>query len=51
MQVARGRRPLTFLDTVARDVRLDVSDLKGAMLDRAVWRRIVEEFSIVDRPK
>ena len=50
-QVARGRRPLTFLDTVARDVRLDVSDLKGAMLDRAVWRRIVEEFSIVDRPK
>ena len=50
-QVARGRRPLTFLDTVARDVGLDVGDLKGAMLDRAVWRRIVEEFSIVDRPK
>ena len=36
---------------VARDTGLDVGDLKGAMLDRAVWRKIVEEFSIVDRPK
>ena len=50
-QVGRGRRPLTFLDSVARDTGLDVGDLKGAMLDRAVWRKIVEEFSIVDRPK
>ena len=37
-QVGRGRRPLTFLDSVARDTGLDVGDLKGAMLDRAVWR-------------
>ena len=50
-QVGRGRRPLTFLDSVARDTGLDVGDLKGAMLDRAVWRKIVEEFSIEDRPK
>ena len=50
-QAGRGRRPLTFLDTVARDVGLDIGDLKGVMLDREVWRRIVEEFSIEDRPK
>ena len=51
-QVGRGRRSLTFLDSVARDTGLDVGNLiKGAMLDRAVWRKIVEEFSIVDRPK
>ena len=51
-QVGRGRRSLTFLDSVARDTGLEVGNLiKGAMLDRAVWRKIVEEFSIVDRPK
>ena len=50
-QVARGRRLLTFLDTVALDVRLDVGYLKGVILDRAVWTRVVEEFLIVDRPK
>ena len=35
-QVARGRRPITFLDTGVRDVGLDVGDLQGLMLDRAV---------------
>ena len=51
--MARGHRPLKFSDTVlvAQDVGLDVSDLKGVMLDRALWRGIVEAFLIVDRPK
>ena len=47
----RARRPLAFLVTVARDVGLEIGDLRGAMLDREVWRKIVEGFSIVDRPK
>ena len=49
--VDHGRRPLKFLGTVARDVGLDVGYLTGFMLDHAVWRKILEEFSIVDRPK
>ena len=28
-----GRRPLTFLDTVARDTGLDVSEVRTVMLD------------------
>ncbi|MCP4491873.1 MAG: reverse transcriptase family protein [Gammaproteobacteria bacterium] len=34
----RGRRPLTFPDIVARDVKLLVEGMRVAMLDRAVWR-------------
>ena len=48
-QVGRGRRPQTFSDTVAREVGPNAGDLKGVKLDRAVWRRIVKEFSNVDR--
>ena len=47
----RGRRPLTFLDIVARDADLDVCEMRGAMLDRAVWKQIVDGISIEDRPK
>ena len=47
----RGRRPLTFLDIVARDAELDLCDVRGAMLDRAVWKQIVDGISIEDRPK
>ena len=47
----RGRRPLTFLDTVARDAGLDVGDVRTVMLDRAVWRQILDGISIEDRPK
>ena len=47
----RRCRPLTFLDTVARDVGLDIGDLGDAMLDHKVSRKIVDDFSIVDRPK
>ena len=36
-QAKRGRRPLTFLDTVARDTDMDVEDLRAVMLDRGVW--------------
>ena len=50
-QANRGRRPLTFLDTVARDAGLDVGDVRTAMLDRAVCRQIVDGISIEDRPK
>ena len=39
----------TFLD--ARDVGLDIGDLGDAMLDHKVSRKIVDDFSIVDRPK
>ena len=47
----RGRRPLTFLDIVARDAELDVHEMKTVMLDRAVWRHVVDGISIEDRPK
>ena len=50
-QVGRGRRPLTFLDTVAWDVGHDVGDLKGVMLERAVVTKVLAGFFIVDRPK
>ena len=50
-QANRGRRPLTFLDTVARDAGLDVGDIKNAMLDRAVWRDIVGGISTECRRK
>ena len=42
--VGRGRRPPTFSDAVARDAGLDIGDLKGVMLDCAVWRKIVGVF-------
>ena len=47
----RGRRPLTFLDIVARDAELDVHEMRTVMLDRAVWRHVVDGISIEDRPK
>ena len=50
-QAGRGRRPLTFLNTVARDVCLEIGDLRGVMLDREVRRKIVGGFSILNRPK
>jgi hypothetical protein len=50
-QFRRGRRPLSFLDTVARDTGLRVEDLRTVMCDRTIWRRRVEEISIEHRPK
>ena len=50
-QVNRGRRPLTFLDTVARDADLGVGDIRTVMLERAVWKRVIDGISIEDRPK
>lgn len=50
-QANRGRRPLTFLDTVARDTGVQMGDLRTAMLDRDVWRSIVNGISIENRPK
>ena len=50
-QVNRGRRPLTFLDTVARDADLGVGDIITVMLERAVWKRVIDRISIEDRPK
>ena len=50
-QANRGRRPLTFLDTVARDAGLDLGDIRNAMLDRAVWRDIVGGISTECRLK
>ena len=35
----------------ARDFGLEIGDLKDAMLDREIWRKIVEVFFIVDCPK
>ena len=50
-QANRGRRPLIFLDTVARDTGLEFGDLRTAMLDRDVWRNVVNGISIENRPK
>ena len=44
----RGRRPLTFPDIVARDVKLSVEDMRVAVLDRAVWRCHVHGVSMDD---
>ena len=45
-QTGRGRRPLTFPDIVARDVKMTVEDMRVAMLDRAVWRCHVHGVSM-----
>ena len=45
-QAGRGRRPLTFPDIVARDVKMTVEDMRVAMLDRAVWRCHVHGVSM-----
>ena len=50
-QSGRGRRPLTFLDVVARDTGLQLDDLRTVMCDRDVWRQTVNGISIEDRPK
>jgi hypothetical protein len=50
-QTNRGRRPLTFMDTVARDAGLDVREVRTAMLDRAVWRDIIGGISTECRQK
>ena len=44
----RGKRPNTFMDIVARDVKLSVDDMRVAMLDRAVWRCHVHGVSMDD---
>ena len=50
-QASRGRRPLTFLDIVARDVGLEVSDIRNAALDRNVWRDMIGGISTEGRRK
>ena len=50
-QAKRGRRPLTFLDTVARDTDMDLKDLRAVMLDRGVWSTIVAGVSTDSRKK
>ena len=45
-QASRGRRPLTFPDIIARDVKLPVDEMRVAMLDRAVWRCNVHGVSM-----
>ena len=45
-QASRGRRPLTFPDIIARDVKLPVDEMRVAMLDRAVWRCHVHGVSM-----
>ena len=44
-QKKRGRRPLSYLDTIARDIYIDVGDVRTAMLERRTWRTIVDNIS------
>ena len=44
----RGKRPHTFPDIVARDVKLPVEEMRVAMLDRDVWRCHVRGISMDD---
>ena len=50
-QTRRGRRPLTFLDIVVRDTSVQLEDLRTAMCNRDVLRKIVNGISIEDCPK
>ena len=50
-QCKRGRRPLTFLDTVSRDTEIHIDDMRNAMGDRAVWRNVVNGVSTERRRK
>lgn len=44
-RTCRGRRPLNYMDCVARDVNQDINDLPNLMADRDSWRNIVDSFS------
>ena len=50
-QKKRGRRPLTYLDIVSRDAEIDISDIRTAMMDRDVWKKVVKGISFEDRLK
>ena len=42
---SRGRRPLNYIDIVARDINQQIDDLPNLMADRDSWRCIVNSFS------
>ena len=42
----RGRRPLNYIDCIARDIGHDIADMQTLMLDRDIWQGIV--YSILD---
>ena len=41
----RGRRPLNYIDCIARDIGHDVADMQTLMLDRDIWQGIVYSIS------
>ena len=41
----RGRRPLNYIDCVARDVQHDIADMQTLMMDKDSWRGIVNSIS------
>ena len=50
-QSGRGRRPITFMDSVAAATGYAVEDLPVAMNDRAVWKCAVDDISTKSRRK
>ena len=41
----RGRRPLNYIDCIARDIGHDIADMQTLMLDRDIWKSIVYSLS------
>ena len=41
----RGRRPLNYIDCIARDIGHEIADMQTRMSDRDIWRGIVYSIS------
>ena len=43
----RGRRPFSFVDSITRDLNIQLEDLPALMNDREEWREVVKNCSTV----
>ena len=41
----RGRRPMNYIDCIARDIQHDIADMQTLMMDRNSWHHIVNSVS------
>ena len=46
-----GKQPASFIDTLLRDDKTDINELKTAMLDRHDWKKCAEDLPAEARPK
>ena len=45
METATKGRKLTYTDIIFRDTEINQEELKGAMADKAIWKKVVSSIS------